>query len=82
MFTTTTTPAQGLFPCRDSFFREEGSEICVPSCGMWHEYSDSEVIATDVVIGLAAGIGFLSGLAVITISFIRFKRMYVKGYID
>ena len=75
---TTVTPAQDLFPCREDFFREEGSEICVPSCETWHEFSDAEVIATDVVIGLAAGIGFLSGVAVITISFIRFKRMYEK----
>ena len=50
----------------------------MPSCETWHEFSDAEVIATDVVIGLAAGIGFLSGVAVIAISFIRFKRMYEK----
>ena len=54
----------------------------MPSCYTWHEFSDAEVLATDVVIAMAAVAGLLSGIAVIVISFIRFDRMYVSLPID
>ena len=81
--TMTSAPSQNasastLPSCREDFFREEGSDSCVPSCYTWHEYSEAEVIVTDVVTGLSAVIGFVSGLVIIVISSIRFKRMYVQ----
>ena len=61
--------------CREDFFREEDSEICVPSCYTWKEYSQTETIAIGVIIFLSAIVGFISGLFVLLLSFIRFKRM-------
>ncbi len=69
----TRTPT--LLPCRDDFYREEGSDSCVPSCATWHEYSQIEVIFIDVVIILSTVIGFIAGLAVVVFSIIRFERM-------
>ena len=67
----------GPIPCRKGFFREKDDEKgpCFPHCEKWKEYSDSEVIGTDVVILGSAVIGVVAGLAVIVISIVRFKRM-------
>lgn len=73
VFTTGDIPTP--LPCREDFFREEGSESCVPNCYTWREYSPAEVIVTDVVNILANSVGFIAGLAVVVISLIRFKRM-------
>lgn len=72
---TMMSPEQDLLPCREDFFREEGSEDCVPSCYTWREYSDTEVIVVDVLVLLATVIGLVAGLVVLVISLIRFKRM-------
>ena len=69
-FQTMTTPLE----CREDFIRDE-SGICVPSCSSWREFSDAEVVVTDVFIAVSAYIGFFSALAVLVISLFRFKRM-------
>ena len=69
------TSTSELLDCREDFFREEGSVRCIPSCYTWKEYSPAETIIYDVIILVAAIVGFISGLFVLLISFIRFKRM-------
>jgi hypothetical protein len=64
-------------PCQEDFFREEEGGLCFPRCESWREYSDSETIATDVVILSAGVIGVISGLAFTVISIIRLNKMYV-----
>ena len=69
------TSSSELLDCHEDFFREEGSARCIPSCYTWNEYSPAETIIYDVIILVAAIVGFISGLFVLLISFIRFKRM-------
>ena len=64
-----------LLNCEESFFRENGSDTCVPECGVWSEYSYVDLVITDMVILVSALIGFVSSIAVIVISCIRYKRM-------
>ena len=47
----------------------------MPSCETWHELSDAEVVATDVVNIVATVIGFIAGVAVIVVSVISHDRM-------
>ena len=67
--------SENLLPCREDFFREEGSNDCVPSCSTWQEYSQTEVIVTDVVMVGANVIGLVTGIIVIVFSIFRRKKM-------
>lgn len=69
------TSASRLLPCRENFFRPEGSVFCVANCHTWSEFSQSVAISTDVVVALSAIIGMVTGIAVIVISVLRFKKM-------
>ena len=51
------------------------ASLCLPVCGRWEEYSRSTVVAIDVVVILSAVIGFVSSIAVLVISCIRWNRM-------
>ena len=64
-----------FLPCEENFFRENGSDTCVPECGVWSEYSYVDLVVTDMVILVSAVIGFVSSIAVLVISCIRYKRM-------
>ena len=75
MATSSNTSTSELLNCREDFFHEEGSEICVPSCYTWKEYSQTETVAIDVIVLSSVIVGFISGLLVLILSFIRFKRM-------
>ena len=70
-----TIAATQEFPCNEDFFRDQDSDSCVPNCHTWSEFSREVRIATDVLTGLAAAIGAVSGLAVIVISVVRSKQM-------
>jgi hypothetical protein len=61
--------------CREDFFLNEETGFCVPSCDTWREYSDSEVVVTDVLILSANVIGFIAGVLVLVISVISYERM-------
>ena len=65
---------QNLLPCREDFFREEGSNDCIPSCHTWQEFSQTEVIVTDVIMVGANVIGLVAGIIVIAISIIRRQK--------
>ena len=67
--------APDKLPCQENFFRPEELGICVANCHTWSEFSQSVRVGTDMVILLTAIIGFITGLAVITISLLRFKKM-------
>ena len=67
--------------CNEDFFckRPNGSEqeFCVPECGTWEEYPHKTVVIIDAVVILAAIIGLVSGVAVLIITGIRRKKVYV-----
>ena len=67
-----------LLACREDFFREEGSNDCVPNCHTWKQFSQAEVIIFDAIIVAANVVGFVAGIIVIVISIIRRKKMLVK----
>ena len=75
MTTPLNTSTSELLDCREDFFREGDSKLCVPSCYTWKEFTPTETIIYDVIILLSAIVGFISGLFIMVISFIRFKRM-------
>ena len=67
--------------CREGFYREDpssASDVCLPSCHSWLEYSKQLSIFIDVVIVLSALIGFVVAILVLVISILRRKRMYVN----
>ena len=67
--------------CRENFFREQEGGLCFPKCEKWQEFSPSEVMATDAIILLSAAVGIIAAVAVIIISIIRYKSMYVCTYV-
>ena len=69
---------QNLLPCREDFFREEGSNDCIPSCHTWQEFSQTEVIVTDVIMVGANVIGLVAGIIIIAFSIIRRQKMLVS----
>ena len=75
MATSLNTNTSELLDCREDFFREEDSEMCVPNCYTWKAYSQTVTITTDVIVLSSSIVGFISGLFVLVISLIRFKRM-------
>ena len=68
-----------MLPCREDFFREEGSSDCIPNCHTWKEFSQAEVIVLDVIIVAANVHGFVAGMVVIVISIIRRKKMLANS---
>ena len=63
--------------CQEGFscIAVSNASICLPVCGSWEEYPRSTVVATDVVVILSGVIGFVSSIAVLVISCIRWNRM-------
>ena len=61
--------------CEKDFYFEEVSGSCVPRCGVWSEYSPTELVTTDMIILVTAVIGFTASVAVVVLSLIRYKRM-------
>ena len=54
---------------------ERNASVCLPVCGSWEQYPRSTVVAIDVVVIISAVIGFVSSIAVLVISCIRWNRM-------
>ena len=63
--------------CQEGFscIAVNNASICLPVCGSWEEYPRATVVGIDVVVILSAVIGFVSSIAVLVISCIRWNRM-------
>ena len=63
--------------CHEGFscIAVSNASICLPVCRSWEEYPRATVVAIDVVVILSAVIGFVSSIAVLVISCIRWNRM-------
>ena len=61
--------------CNEGFYINESTGLCVPECGVWEEFPHSTVVGIDAVVILSGIVYFLSGLAVLVLSCINYKRM-------
>ena len=63
--------------CQEGFScsAEKNASVCLPVCGSWEQYPHNTVVAIDVVVIISAVIGFVSSIAVLVISCIRWNRM-------
>ena len=61
--------------CSDGYYRENGSQICIPSCYSWHQYERRVSLAFDVVICLSAVIGGIAGILILIIAGFRPKKV-------
>ena len=63
------------FECSDGFYRENGSQICTPSCYSWHQYEKELSLSFDVSVCLITIVGTIAGTAILIIACLRPKRM-------
>ena len=61
--------------CNEGFYISESTGLCVPECGVWEEFPHSTVVGVDAVVIFSGIVYFLSGLAVLVLSCINYKRM-------
>ena len=61
--------------CSEDFFLNESTGQCLPECGVWEELPHSTVVGIDVVVIFSAIVYLLSGVAVLVLSCINYKRM-------
>ena len=61
--------------CNDQFYCS--NNICKPHCARFREYSKEVTVAVDVMIIIGNIVGLLGGIAVLIISVMKRKRMYV-----
>ena len=71
-------PTDKPLDCREGFYREEPGGNCLPSCYTWLQNPKAVSITIDVVLFITAFVGFWAAVAVIVISLLRRKRMYVS----
>ena len=61
--------------CSEGFYIDESTGLCIPECGVWEEFPHSFVVGVDAVVILSAIVYLLSGVAVLVLSCINYKRM-------
>ena len=61
--------------CNDQFYCS--NNFCKPHCARFRNYSKEVNVAVDVMIIIGAIVGLLGGIAVLIISVMKRKRMYV-----
>ena len=61
--------------CNDQFYCS--NNFCKPHCARFRNYSKEVTVAIDVMIIIGAIVGLLGGIAVLIISVMKRKRMYV-----
>ena len=61
--------------CNEGFYISENTGLCVPECGVWEEFPHSFVVGIDAVVIFSGIVYFLSGIAVLVLSCISYKRM-------
>ena len=77
-----TTPVQkqtfdcSNITCREGFYCIEGAGICNPSCHSWNQYPHSTNIAIDFLVLMSACIGMVTGVGVVVIAGLRWKKVY------
>lgn len=63
--------------CSEDFYFEESKNYCVPDCYSWTSYSPVQTRAVDAMIIISCCVAILSITAVLIISCIRRKTVYV-----
>lgn len=68
--------------CREGFFCVEGANtlVCTPSCHTWNQYPRATNIAIDFLVLAAACIGVVTGVGVLVVTGLRWKKVYVLNY--
>ena len=61
--------------CSEGFYINENTGLCTPECGVWEEFPHSFVVGIDAVVIFSGIVYFVSGLAVLVLSCINYKRM-------
>ena len=61
--------------CSEGFYIDESTGLCIPECGVWEEFPHSFVVVVDALVILSAIVYLLSGVAVLVLSCINYKRM-------
>ncbi len=64
-----------LLECSEDFFRENGSQTCVPSCYSWRQYDKKLSIGIDTAVIFMAVIGGIAAVTILIISCLKSKRM-------
>ena len=61
-----------ILNCSEGFYLEG---VCQPECGVWQQFSDAAITATDFVIIFSIVVYLISAAVVIVLSLIRYKRV-------
>ena len=62
--------------CREGFYcLERATVACNPSCHSWRQYPHSTNVAIDFMVILAATIGVITGVGVLTVAGLRWKKV-------
>ena len=61
--------------CSENFHISEITGRCTPECLVWEELPHSTVVGVDAVVIFSAIVYLLSGVAVLVLSCINYKRM-------
>ena len=64
-----------VLECHDQFYCDDN--FCKPRCDRFQEFSSSYLLGSDIVIAFCASLCLLTGISVLVISCLRYKRMYV-----
>ena len=67
--------------CREGFYCREDSPSCAPSCRSWMQSPRSTSIAIDFAVLLSECIGVISGVAILVIAGLRWRKVYAYIYI-
>ena len=65
--------------CRNGFYCSEGrngaNAVCIPSCHSWNQYPHATNIGIDFLVLTAACIGLITGVGVLVVAGLRWKRV-------
>ena len=61
--------------CNEGFYINENTGLCTPECGVWEEFPHSFIVGVDAVVIFSEIVYFISGVAVLVLSCVSYKRM-------
>ena len=61
--------------CNQDFYVSESTGRCTPECGVWEEFPHSTVVGIRVTAIVSEAIYLLSGIAIVVLSLVNYKRM-------